>query len=116
MNKKFVIGLLIVAGIYVGYKYYSKRKNVTPKKEIKEYETATESDAYDFYNKLSLETGLSYSDEGVKNFVKTYSELISKDNHKKIMSILDKEIINRTIQENNLIEYTTEQIINMLKP
>lgn len=116
MDKKVIIGLLIVAGIFVGYRYYSKRKVSATKKEINNTGMATEKDGFDFYNKLSAEGELKYSKEGIGRFIKKYPEIVTSELHKKMMVILNKEIINRSVEENKIIDETIDKIVNTLKP
>jgi hypothetical protein len=116
MDKKILIGLLVVAGIYVGYRYINKPKVTAVKKETNDTGMATEKDGYDFYNKVSAEGNWQFSKEGIGRFIKEYPQIVTKANHNKMMAILKNERINRAVTDNQLIDETIDKVVNKLKP
>jgi len=115
MDKKILIGLLVVAGLYVGYRYISKSKVTAVKKETNDTGMATEKDGYDFYNKISTEGEWQYSKEGIGRFIKAYSENVTKAKHNEMMGILNQSKIDRSADKTKIIDDTLDNIVSKLK-
>jgi hypothetical protein len=110
MDKKIIIGLLVVTGLVVGYYYFSKKPSVA-KKDYNDKTLATEKDGLDFYMKLSNEGNWAYSDEGIGRFIKLYSENVTKGTHFKMMDILKGSKENRSANQSKIIDDTFDSIV-----
>lgn len=114
MNKKLIIGLLVVTGLVVGYYYFNKKPSVA-KKDYNNKSLATQKDALDFYTKLSSEGNWAYSDEGIGRFIKLYSENITKGKHNQMMDILNGSREKRSADQTKIIDDTFDVVIAKLK-
>ena len=114
MNKKIIIGLVVVTGLVVGYYYFSKKPSVA-KKDYNDKTLATQKDALDFYTKLSSEGNLAYSDEGIGRFIKLYSENVTKGKHNQMMDILNASREKRSADQTKVIDDTFDIVVAKLK-
>jgi hypothetical protein len=114
MDKKIVIGLLVITGLVVGYYYFNKKPSVV-KKDYNNKSLATQKDGLDFYTKLSTEGTWSYSDEGIGRFIKLYSENVTKGKHNKMMDILNGSTEKRSADQTKIIDDTIDVIVAKLK-
>lgn len=115
MNKKIIITLVVVAGLVIGYKYFSNKKAI-PKKDYSNTKLATEKDGLDLYNKLSSEGQWGYSTEGIKMFTKIYSQQVTKGKHNQMMDILSSSREKRSANQSQMIDDVFNNIVlNMQK-
>jgi hypothetical protein len=114
MNKKIIIGFIVVTGLVVGYYYFSKKTSVA-KKDYTDKSLATQKDGLDFYAKLSSEQQWSYSDEGIGRFSKLYSENVTKGKHNQMMDILNSSKVNRSTDQTKIIDDTFDSVVAKLK-
>jgi hypothetical protein len=114
MNKKIIIGLLVITGLFVGYYYFNKKPSVA-KKDYNNKSFATEKDGLDFYTKFSTEGGWAYSDEGIGRFIKLYSQNVTKGNHNQMMDILNNSAGKRSADQNKIINDTIDKIFLKLQ-
>jgi len=115
MNKKIIIGLLVLTGLVVGYYYLNNKPKTAIKKDYNDKTLATQKDGLDFYTKLSTEGNLAYSDEGIGRFIKLYSENVTKGNHNQIMDILNVSKEKRSADQTKIIDDTFDVIIAKVK-
>jgi hypothetical protein len=114
MNKKLIIGLLVVTGLVVGYYYFSKKPSVA-KKDYTNKSSATQKDGLDFYTKLSTEGNWAYSDEGIGRFIILYSENVTKGKHNQMMDILNSSKVNRSADQTKIIDDTFDSVVEKIK-
>jgi hypothetical protein len=115
MNKKVIIGLLVVTGLLVGYYYFNNKQSTATKKDYNDKSLATQKDGLDFYTKLSAEGNWAYSDEGIGRFIKLYSENVTKGTHNQIMDILNGTKEKRSANQNQLVEDTFDSVVEKIK-
>ena len=114
MNKKLIIGLLVITGLVVGYYYLNNKPKTATKKDYNDKSLATQQDGLDFYNKLSSEGTWSYSKEGIGRFIKLYSENVTKGNHNQVMDILSGKKEKRSADQTKLVEDTFDGVVEKL--
>ena len=114
MNKKIIIGLVVVTGLVVGYYYFSKKPSVA-KKDYTNKSLATQKDGLDFYTKLSTEGNWAYSDEGIGRFIILYSENVTKGKHNQMMDILNGSKEKRSAEQTKIIDDTFDSVVEKLQ-
>jgi hypothetical protein len=113
MNKKLIIGLLVVTGIFVGFYFYNKKSAVV-KKDYNDKKMATKKDGDDFYKKITQESNWSYSDEGINKFTQLYSESVTKGNHNRMMDAMNLTKEKRKESDTKLIEDNFNSLVQKL--
>ena len=113
MTKKTIIGLLVVTGIVVVYYYYNKKAS-SSNKNYNDKNMTTEQDGIEFYNKLSSQEGWLYSQEGIKKFIKSYSENVTKGKHNQMMDILNSPSDKRGADKTKLIDDTLSIVVDKI--
>lgn len=113
MDKKIIIGLLVITGIAVGYYFYNKKTSVV-KKDYNDKSMASKKDGNDFYNKITKEGQWAYSDEGIKTFTQLYSESVTKGNHNRMMDIFSNSKEKRSADDLKLIDDTFNSLVQKL--
>jgi hypothetical protein len=114
MNKKLIIGLLVVTGLVVGYYYLNNKTKTAIKKDYNDKSLATQKDGLDFYNKLSSEGTWAYSEEGIGRFIKLYSENVTKGTHNQTMDILEGKKEKRSADQIKLVEDTFDSVVQKI--
>ena len=110
MNKKIIVTLVIMAGLIIGYKYFSNKKAIV-KKDYSNKTLAMEKDGLDLYNKLSSEGQWGYSTEGIKRFAKIYSQQVTKGKHNQMMDILSSSREKRSENQSQIIDDVFNNIV-----
>ena len=113
MNKKTIIGLLVVTGIVVAYYYYNKKASVSSK-NYNDKSMTTEKDGLEFYNKLSSQENWLYSQEGINKFIKSYSENVSRGKHNQMIDILNSPSDKRGADKTKLIDDTLSIVVDKI--
>jgi hypothetical protein len=113
MTKKTIIGLLVVTGIVVVYYYYNKKAS-SLNKNYNDKNMTTEQDGIEFYNKLSSQEGWLYSQEGIKKFIKSYSENVTKGKHNQMMDILNRSQEKRGADQSEIVQDTFDNVVEKI--
>lgn len=112
MDKKIIIGLLVVTGIAVGYYFYNKKTSVV--KDYNDKRMASKKEGMDFYNQITKEGNWSYSEQGINRFVQLYSESVTKGNHNRMMDAMKKSKDKRNESDEKLIEDNLNSLVAKL--
>ena len=110
MNKKYIIGGVVLLGLIVGGVYiYNKRKLAELNKNV-----VTEKDALEIVALLG-QRDTPFSAEQMKAFVPIYVANIKKDTHNEIKGLLNKKESDWTIEDKVTFLTLLQKVINPLK-
>lgn len=112
MNKKIMIGLLVVTGIIVGYYFINKKSAVV--KDYNDKRMASKKEGMDFYNQITKEGSWSYSEQGVNRFAELYSQSVTKGNHNRMMDAMKQSKDKRSESDEKLIEDNFNSLVAKL--
>jgi hypothetical protein len=113
MDKKLIIGLLVVTGIVVGFYFYNKKSTVV-KKDYNDKRMASKKEGLDFYNIITKEGNWSYSEEGISRFAQLYSESVTKGNHNRMMDAMNVSKEKRNQSDEKLIDDNFNLLVTKL--
>ena len=112
MDRKVIIGLLVVTGIVVGFYFYNKKSAVV--KDYNDKRMASKQEGLDFYKQITKEGQWSYSTEGVNKFAQLYSESVTKGNHNRMMDAMQQSKDKRNESDEKLIEDNFNSVVSKL--
>jgi hypothetical protein len=113
MDKKIIIGLLVITGIVIGFHFYNKGTSLV-KKDYNDKRMASKQEGLDFYKEITKEGQWSYSSEGINKFAQLYSESVSKGNHNRMMDAMRKSKDKRSESDTKFIDDNFNSVVAKL--